>query len=310
MSITLDNVLNLYPKRSSFSKDDNFTFDLLRLENQMISDIDQDDTRRRFEDENAARIRNFSITTTTTSAAGGRRLPPPPRPFRRNISLPASIFMSYLMAEQNFKNKEKRTSLQQQPKEFFTNERFSSRKLTKIDGSYSSNESTEAEESTSPINDTGNNEEIDSSSMAEESESGDSRRGGGADTPLSAQNADLGAMIMSGAESGEEELDREDEQAQQAFTSDIERKSLVLRYMRKLVRQDTSGNFAPPDYCIWMKTWIFLWLDVSNGWWNEESGFGVYTLKKNVTILKSESTPNSEFKQIMYTKSRGNFTLY
>ncbi|OXA46328.1 uncharacterized protein LOC110856327 [Folsomia candida] len=250
MSITLDNVLNLYPKRSSFSKDDNFTFDLLRLENQMISDIDQDDTRRRFEDENAARIRNFSITTTTTSAAGGRRLPPPPRPFRRNISLPASIFMSYLMAEQNFKNKEKRTSLQQQPKEFFTNERFSSRKLTKIDGSYSSNESTEAEESTSPINDTGNNEEIDSSSMAEESESGDSRRGGGADTPLSAQNADLGAMIMSGAESGEEELDREDEQAQQAFTSDIERKSLVLRYMRKLVRQDTSGNFAPPDYCI------------------------------------------------------------
>lgn len=35
-----------------------------------------------------------------------------------------------------------------------------------------------------------------------------------------------------------------------AFTSELEKRSLLLRHVRKLVRQETTGNFAPPDYCI------------------------------------------------------------
>lgn len=37
---------------------------------------------------------------------------------------------------------------------------------------------------------------------------------------------------------------------QQAFTSDVEKRSLILRHVRRLIRQDTSGNFAPPDFSI------------------------------------------------------------
>jgi len=39
------------------------------------------------------------------------------------------------------------------------------------------------------------------------------------------------------------------EEQESAFTSEIEKKALLVRSMRRLVRQDTTiGNFAPPDY--------------------------------------------------------------
>lgn len=44
--------------------------------------------------------------------------------------------------------------------------------------------------------------------------------------------------------------DTENDDEQQAFTSEVEKKSLILRHVRRLIRQDTTGNFAPPDFCI------------------------------------------------------------
>ncbi len=44
--------------------------------------------------------------------------------------------------------------------------------------------------------------------------------------------------------------DTENDDEQQAFTSEVEKKSLILRHVRRLIRQDTTGNFAPPDFSI------------------------------------------------------------
>lgn len=44
--------------------------------------------------------------------------------------------------------------------------------------------------------------------------------------------------------------DTENDDEQQAFTTEVEKKSLILRHVRRLIRQDTTGNFAPPDFSI------------------------------------------------------------
>lgn len=273
MSITLDNVLNLGPKRSSFSKDDNFTFDLLRLEHQhsLVADIDEDDhgSWNRFQDDhgmirlsrggtgNGGDPGNLNLTNEPVPNPGRRQLPPP-RPFTRHISLPASIFMTYLLAEQNFKNKEKRSSLNNNERDRYSksakdfhrqNERFGTRKLTKIDGSYSSNEeSLEGEEISGARNEDelGINGDIDNSSMASE----DSRQGDDPSHIFSRNSSTKDYDHRRGVITMNSEDDDKDDEEEKAFTSEIERKSLVLRYMRKLVRQDTSQNFASPDYCI------------------------------------------------------------
>lgn len=245
MSITLDNALNLNPRRRSFasplSKDDSFTFDLIRLENQaqrefqdtnMDTNSEISSRRNNQSDDENGKVR-YTSRTTSNGDFNGRR-PPPPRPFRRHISLPASIFMSYLMAEQNLLQ-EKRVSLY----EPFRNERFAARKLSKIDGSCSSHESSTEAEGDEIINSSSNEDgQIIQGGDSSSSYASDSPR----DTPL--------FQPMSIVSSGSAEELNHDDQDEQAFTSEIERKSLVLRYMRKLIRQDTSGNFAPPDYCI------------------------------------------------------------
>ncbi|CAL8119023.1 unnamed protein product [Orchesella dallaii] len=48
----------------------------------------------------------------------------------------------------------------------------------------------------------------------------------------------------------QQDIDIDDNDEQQAFTSEVEKKSLILRHVRRLIRQDTTGNFAPPDFSI------------------------------------------------------------
>jgi hypothetical protein len=290
MSITLDNVLKLGPKRTgswnrSMSRDDIFTVDLhveeVSDDNQNNDDEDQPETiTSSSENEETVQLhahdKTFTSSETETimnervgevvrpllSINGSRRLPPPPRPFRRHISLPASIFMNYLLAAEKNLTKNgvesggnKKYPHQQQrvnrKKEGLNNRnndsRCSSRRLlTKIDGSCSS--STEsAEEQDNDFEDISHPDQDGVVVMTSGESASFDDSSSATNTPIYLNSSELDlAENRKEALSVEEGLDRDSP----AFTSEIEKRSILLRYMRRLIRQDTSANFAPNDYCI------------------------------------------------------------
>lgn len=227
MAITLDSALNLNmgPSKSlvtsqTISKDDTFTIELTDG-----GDDENADNRNHGQEKKAIvntyeQSKDSNCKSTTDSPKKPKRLPPP-RPFKRHISLPASIFMSYILAEQNRSLKakgsmaniadgiEESSNRSDSDLRNTSNDRFATRKLAKIAGSYSSTESTDTQDKIQGY----------SSNASESSEY------------LNCYSDSENKGNLSREDSENEEFGKK------AFTSEIERKSLVLRYMRRLVRQ-------------------------------------------------------------------------
>jgi len=313
MSITLDTVLNLGSTpvsdwaNRSMSKDDIFTVDLrvehLDEDSQLdetqneLKELEQNDEPLLIQDDNSSTTHleeNMKGKVATEEMDGKNdcgspekkiktdsipRKRPPLRPFRRQISLPASIFMSYLLAaEKNLATKADNNNGQRKTdfsgmqnhnslKKINQNNSqvvYGSRRiLSKINGSCSSsNESTEEHDHNEEEGSEGNVGEmemrslmtsVDDSSLSSSTTTtpiylnGDELSLGQDDT----RNKDVSSISsnrMSFSDAQDDNTGHVDSSA--AFTSEIERRSLLLRYMRRLIRQDTSVNFAPNDYCI------------------------------------------------------------
>ncbi|CAG7837325.1 unnamed protein product [Allacma fusca] len=148
-----------------------------------------------------------------------------PRPFKRNISLPATIFKAVLAEHAMLgispsNNNLLDTTASSDDITGVANVKVGQPRLSKIDSisNSSQNDVLSFENSQKCISSTPSTEMINQDNF-------------GSTWNISADSE---------PEDGEN----------QPFTSEVEKRSLMIRHMRRLIRQDTTGNFAPPDYHI------------------------------------------------------------
>jgi len=206
MSITLDTALNLSPKmeflNSVAGSDDEKAI-------SAPPEMESDATKEFLEKDLIFTLKNLQANNLLKKSGNengntGRVLP---KPFRRHISLPASVFMKYIF---DHDNKAAESSNDTPSKR--------NNRLPKINS----------------ISGRGSTENIYEDSCSNDNDS---------DSISNLSNNDWVSRSDS--------IDLEQEEFEnQAFTSDIEKRSLIVRHMRRLIRQDTSGNFAPPDFSL------------------------------------------------------------
>lgn len=214
----------------------------------------------------------------------------PSKHFKRQISLPASIFMSYIMeqnnkanygkqsccdAKMNLQNEEHHSQKQHNcdiiVKNKLNRSNSCSKKSTNPCSSImrSSLSKIDSYRSTKVIHGSTEDYEYDDINISDtcnQTKNEFPREMEITDANLTTENVDRGSSHMlldcarertdwlweskSDSFTDDTSNDLENDDEQQAFTSEVEKRSLILRHVRRLIRQDTTGNFAPPDFSI------------------------------------------------------------